>query len=262
MRVEVSTGWTSPAAPRQMDAAAIAESADVRQWLAVLDERGPDGRLGLHGRAVTQFVAGEPVDVVEESGDWARVVAPWQPSPLDLRGYPAWVPQSHLVPWSSTVPAPSAPASRSSPDRLEIAFDARRHLELPYLWGGTTPYGLDCSGLVHLSYRRAGTVVPRDAEAQRDAALPVPLGEEVPGDLYFFARTDGEVFHVGFVTGPHTTLHASGTAGRVVESKLSPQLLAIVSSAGRLLSWSDLPLSWVPPPVPGDRRRRGGSPPR
>lgn len=231
--VEVSTGWTSPNAPREIDAAAVADSPGIGCWLAALDAEGPLSRRELNGRTVTQLVAGEPVDVVEEHGGWARVIAPWQPSPLDPGGYPAWVPRAHLAPRSSP-PAPPEPVGVRA-DRLDIAFVARRHFGLPYLWGGTTPYGLDCSGLVHLSYREAGVVVPRDADAQRAAARPVPLGSERPGDLYFFAGADGHVFHVGFVTGRHTMLHASGSAARVVETPLSGETLRTLTAAGRFL---------------------------
>lgn len=232
--VEVSTGWTSPSAPREVDAPAVADSPDMPQWLAALDELGPEGRLDLNGRTVTQLVADEPVEVLEESGAWAHVVAPWQLSPLHPRGYPAWVPRAHLAPLASDPTPPPGVGVR--PDRLDIAHRARRHLGLRYLWGGTTPYGLDCSGLLHLTYREAGVVVPRDADAQQAAALDVPLGDERPGDLYFFARPDGHVFHVGFVTGRGTMLHASGSELRVVETMLSPERDATLSSAGRFLT--------------------------
>lgn len=229
--VDVSTGWTSPDAPRDLDADAVTERPDVRRWLARLDAEGPAGRLGLHGRTVTQLVAGEPVQLLEESDGWACVVAPWQPAPEDARGYPAWVPLAHLS--RRSVPAPW-PGSEGLDAAIHIPDIARRHLGLPYLWGGTTPYGLDCSGLVHLSYRQAGHVVPRDAAAQQEAATIVALGTERAGDLYFFARPSGEVYHVGFVTAGRLILHASETDGRVVESTLTPERLASISSAGRL----------------------------
>lgn len=232
VRVDISTGWTSPSAPRAIDAPAVADVPDVPAWLAAIDAAGADGRRDLHDRTVTQLVAGEPVELVEERDDWACVVAPWQPSPLDRRGYPAWVPRTHLEPLD--VDAAPPPGAECPLDRRDIAHRARRHLGLPYLWGGTTPYGLDCSGLVHLGYREAGVIVPRDAEAQRDAAEPVPLGAERPGDLYFFARPDGFVFHVGFVTGKRTMLHASGTEQRVVESLLSDDRSDTLCGAGRL----------------------------
>ena len=229
--VDVSTGWTSPAAPRPMDAPANADVPDAGGWLASLDEAGPDARRELHDRTVTQLVSGEPVEIVDEADDWVRVVAPWQPSPLDPRGYPAWIPRSHV---EVVIEPAGRPVAQKRADRGAIVDRSRRHLGLRYLWGGTTPYGLDCSGLVHLGYREAGVVVPRDADAQRAAAQPVPLGSERPGDLYFFARPDGYVVHVGFVAAPGTMLHASGTEQRVVEAELTAELTARLCGAGRL----------------------------
>ncbi len=123
-------------------------------------------------------------------------------------------------------------------DRVAVLAEASTHLGLQYLWGGMSPWGLDCSGLVHHSYRRAGVVVPRDAYAQQAAATPVPLGEEQPGDLYFFAREDGRVFHVGFVTGRFRMLHAPETrgGGLIEDVELPEERRARLSSAGRFLA--------------------------
>lgn len=232
--VQVATVWTSPDAPRDIDAAAVADRPDARAWLAALDAAGPQARLDLHGRTLTQVVAGEPVDIIEESGGWVRVVAPWQPSPDDARGYPGWVPRSHLVPRTESAGLP--PSSGVAADPWSICQAALVHLGLPYLWGGTTPYGLDCSGLVHHSYRRAGVVVPRDAHAQFEAATPVPLGDQTPGDLYFFAGPDGHVYHVGFVTGDVTMLHAPETGRLVEDAVLAPERIANLFAAGRFLT--------------------------
>ncbi len=235
VKVQVCTGWTGPDAPRPLDALAVADVPDVARWLATLDASGPDARMGLHGRTLTQLTAGEPVDVIDEGDDdWVQVVALWQPAQADPRGYPVWVRRSHLADRAAASPLPATDGVPA--DRLVIADAARLHLGLEYLWGGTTPYGLDCSGLVHHTYRRAGVVVPRDAHDQWQAAAPVAIGEEQPGDLYFFARPDGHVFHVGFVTGPRTMLHAPETGRHIEDAPLSGGRLATLVAAGRFLS--------------------------
>lgn len=232
--VEVCTVWTGPDAPRDLDADAVTSVPDVSGWLSRLDTVGPEGRLGLHGRTLTQLSEGEPVAVIEDSGSWAKVVAPWQPSQRDQRGYPGWVRQDHLAAGDAVMSPP--PARGLAADRVAITEAARRHLGLRYLWGGTSPYGLDCSGLVHHTYRQAGIVVPRDAHDQWAAAAPVPLGEEQPGDLYFFAREDGRVFHVGIVTGDRTMLHAPESGELIEDAPLAPGRVDTLFAAGRFLS--------------------------
>jgi cell wall-associated NlpC family hydrolase len=231
-RVDVATMWSAPDAPRPLDAPATADEPDLCAWTSALDV---DARRGLHGRTETQLLRGEPVEVLEAGPPgWVRVVAPWQPSPKDARGYPGWVRTAHLAPpgrGDSSRPHPGGVEARPE----AIAEWARRFLGLQYLWGGLSRYGLDCSGLVHLAYRQAAVVVPRDAAAQHAAARPVPLGEERPGDLYFFAGDDGRVFHVGFVTGRLRMLHAPETAQRIEDAPLSEDRRAALTAAGRFL---------------------------
>lgn len=239
-RVEVATVWASPDAPRELDAPAVADQPELGAWMSVLT---PQLRLGLHGRTVTQVLRGEPVLVVAEQGDWIRVAAPWQPSPDDPRGYPGWVRASHLE--QTGVSASAADSADRKPrrgltgtgnQRGAVLACARRFLNVGYLWGGLSPWGVDCSGLVHYSYRVTGFVVPRDAAAQHAASRPLPSGSEEPGDLYFFADDDERITHVGFVTGEGRMLHASEGRGLVEEATLTPERRRRLIGTGRLVS--------------------------
>ncbi|MFC0003177.1 C40 family peptidase [Micromonospora siamensis] len=127
-----------------------------------------------------------------------------------------------------------APLPEGHPDPADPLALARRLRDVPYVWGGLTPHGVDCSGLVHLAWRRYGVVLPRDAYDQAQATTPVRLGEERPGDLYFFARPGRRIHHVGIVTGERRMLHACYRQRRVVEEALPADRLATLVGAARV----------------------------
>ncbi|WUJ69067.1 C40 family peptidase [Kribbella soli] len=102
-KVPISTVWTAPDAPRDIDAPATAAQPDVAAWAKSMDT---ETRLGLHGRTLTQLLFAEPVLVRTERDGWSEILAPWQPSSQDELGYPGWIPSSHLgeLPQSATDP--------------------------------------------------------------------------------------------------------------------------------------------------------------
>jgi hypothetical protein len=125
-------------------------------------------------------------------------------------------------------------------DLLDLA---RQFLGLRYVWGGTSAWGLDCSGLVHLTHRALGVVLPRDASdmAADPDVQPVPLDDVRPGDLYFFASPGRPVSHVGLVTRPvgddgaRWMLHAPEAGGFVEEVAMGDERRATLVSAGRVV---------------------------
>lgn len=129
-----------------------------------------------------------------------------------------------------------------SPD--DLLATARQFLGVRYLWGGTSGWGMDCSGLVHLTFRAHGRLVPRDASDQAEAAVlePVKLDDVQPGDLYFFARPGERAYHVGFVTRPveadgtRWMLHAPEGGELIEDAPMAPERLELLVSAGRVPS--------------------------
>lgn len=93
-------------------------------------------------------------------------------------------------------------------DRAQMAALAKGFLGTPYLWGGMTPKGFDCSGLVRMVYLRYGVFLPRNASQMARLGREIPLAEARPGDLLFFGL-NGRVSHIGMYIGDGHFIHSS-----------------------------------------------------
>ncbi|MCC5918835.1 MAG: C40 family peptidase [Cryomorphaceae bacterium] len=95
--------------------------------------------------------------------------------------------------------------------RSEMLSFAYSFLNTPYLWGGRTPLGIDCSGFTQIIYRLAGCFIPRDASQQATVGNVLGFIEESqPGDLAFFDNEEGSITHVGIILPKNQIIHASG----------------------------------------------------
>jgi gamma-D-glutamyl-L-lysine dipeptidyl-peptidase len=155
---------------------------------------------------VTQLLLGEPVTVHERRAGWARIETAY--------GYPGWVREDALGEAGN-----SEWLVRREGD---VLAEARSYLGAPYEWGGMTERGIDCSGLIHMAFRRLGILVPRDSWQQEAAGEPVAEADLRPGDVICYEG------HTALWAGEGRILHAFGHEGvsRVVEEAEPADLAA------------------------------------
>jgi cell wall-associated NlpC family hydrolase len=96
---------------------------------------------------------------------------------------------------------------QAEPDTAGLAG---RYLNAPYLWGGKTILGIDCSGLVQVVFRMGGYSLPRDASRQEKEGREIMYEDRKTGDLAFFCDEEQKIVHVGIVCSPTEIIHASG----------------------------------------------------
>ena len=192
---------------------------------------------------VTQLTFGETVEILDQKAHWIEIT-----SLTD--GYTGYVDRRHLIgisekelrKWhdkrhlqtglSDTIQTPwglqMTPAGSFIGDYTDFnigkyAFQREKGegelnaeslrlslLNVPYLWGGKTSFGIDCSGLTQLYYRILGINLPRDAAQQQQEGLQIELDDAQKSDLFFYQNTSGKVTHVGLYVAEQQIYHASG----------------------------------------------------
>lgn len=160
------------------------ERMEVGQFLCVPSTNGLAGAP----------VSASPAPAVEPapSGDWQQVTLP--------DGRKAWAPRAAMLMPSAV---PLAPA--------QVVELAQRFVGAPYVWGGMSPNGVDCSGFVQEVFRLSGHTLPRLADEQFQQTSPIDQPQ--PGDLVFFTTYLPGPSHVGISLGGQDFLHASSSRG-------------------------------------------------
>lgn len=175
----------------------------------------------VRSEILTRLVSGTGVEVEDIQGEWAKVIA----------NRTGWIPSALLRPVSEL---PKSIAEK----RNTLIEDTTRMIGVPYVWGGTSGNGIDCSGLARLVHKWVGLDLPRDADMQHRAAKPVEPPFEI-GDLLFF-REPGKkrpVTHMGISLGGWRMIHSSqGRNGVYVDDVQERESLkAMFVSAGSFL---------------------------
>ncbi|MCD4769858.1 MAG: C40 family peptidase [Bacteroidales bacterium] len=99
----------------------------------------------------------------------------------------------------------------TKPNGSDLSTTARQFMNTPYLWGGRTSGGIDCSGLSQIVYKLHGIAIPRDSFNQAETGKTVNLlAEAIPGDLIFFDNNSGKITHVAILYDNNRVIHASG----------------------------------------------------
>lgn len=233
--------FTAPALPAPAPAAAVPVNARLGKMLAPQTDafRLPDPR----SQWVAKLKMGTQVAIVSQWQGWYAVVMG--------DGSQAYVPQTHVevLPYQVRTVTHVAPAPAPLPaDRIQtsavipqprtlgsaVLDEAYRYMGTPYVWGGNTEAGIDCSGLVKNCFAAYGVKLPRRASEQAEVGVEVPLDDLQPGDrLYFSVKKPND--HTGIYIGDGKFIHAGRGRGDVGVDSLDQRLYKnSLTSARRL----------------------------
>ncbi len=145
----------------------------------------------VNSQVIRKVGAGTRLPVLEKRGEWYKVILPDEQ-------------QAYI--------AASAFSNLPAFNRKNLISVAERFLGVPYIWGGKTAFGFDCSGLLQLAYKLLGKEIRRDAWMQFEDSKPVSKNpaDAQPGDLYFFSEDGQKITHVAIALGNKKFIHARG----------------------------------------------------
>ncbi len=183
----------------------------------------------MDAKVLGELYLADPVQVVVTEGSWCKIrfedkigyvhkdlivfdrsQVP-EPAPVVVQRATTSSSGTTSRPSSKPASVPAAAPSSASPIGSQIVAYAKNFIGVPYVWGGSSPSGFDCSGFVQYVYRHFGVSLPRTTYSQIAMGSSVSRSDLAPGDLVFF-RSAG---HVGIYVGNETYIHAPQT-GRTI----------------------------------------------
>jgi len=210
---------------------------------------------------VTQLLFGDRVEILEiNDNDWAKIHCSWddyigwcklgQISIIDKKEYrkearyiankhhgklqfehdEQWIPLgSDLFGMKFLHKEGRYKGKKQAVKELELtpenlADAALHYMNAPYLWGGRSIAGIDCSGLTQMAFKLCGKAIRRDASQQAEEGEQVDFLQNAhKGDLAFFDNEEGRITHVGLLLDNANIIHATDTSGKVVIDKIDPE---------------------------------------
>jgi uncharacterized protein YgiM (DUF1202 family) len=203
---ELYIGWMDAAGLQTLSAKEMEDWKNSKRWLfnritgLVYDSPGKKGMV------VSDVVLGDLFEVESEKKRFLKIRIP--------DGRTGYVRKADCISYEDW--------SNSEPDVQSIFSVARQMMGFPYLWGGTSSKGVDCSGFVKLVFYVQGIILARDASQQARYGEPIEFTNRnnlQPGDLIFFGRSAQRITHVGIYLGNGDFIHSSG---RVHISSIDP----------------------------------------
>ena len=184
---------------------------------------------------VTQFLFGESCDILEVDKNWTKIK-------IHFDGYEGWVDTKQVSPISdadfikrktktvtenfinyqhngektllsigSEIESDNQKDTKNNFDKENLKKTTLEFLNVPYLWGGRSFFGIDCSGFTQIVYKVNGIQLPRDAYQQAELGEVLDFIEEAEiGDLAFFENEEGRIIHVGIMLENQKIIHAHG----------------------------------------------------
>ena len=172
---------------------------------------------------------GTAVSVLSTSNGWSKV---------SYAGKAGYISADYLVTASSGTaisPSNTAASVSISAKRQSVLNYAAQFLGVPYVYGGSTPSGFDCSGFTSYVFKNTVGSIPRVAQAQYDATTRVSRDDLLPGDLVFFGSSTSSISHVGIYVGSNQFIHAPSTGDVVKYSSLTGSYATRYQGAGRVI---------------------------
>lgn len=184
---------------------------------------------------VTQLLFGESCDILEVDKNWTKIK-------IHFDGYEGWVDTKQVSPISdadfikrktktvtenfinyqhngektllsigSEIESDNQKDTKNNFDKENLKKTTLEFLNVPYLWGGRSFFGIDCSGFTQIVYKVNGIQLPRDAYQQAELGEVLDFIEEAEiGDLAFFENEEGRIIHVGIMLENQKIIHAHG----------------------------------------------------